>query len=70
MEIDLSVVLLVHFREPCELKKLALVFHVFFPGNSDRLMFKSLLSLSPGCKVTYKTSDRDIWENLAFNVRK
>ena len=70
MEIDLSVVLLVHFREACELKKLALIFLVFFYGNSDRLMFKSTLCLSPGCKVTYKTSDRDVWEHLAFNVSK
>ena len=31
-------------------------------------MFKSPLSLPPGCQVTYKTSDRDVWENLAFNV--
>ena len=70
MEIDLSVVLLAHFRESCELKKLALIFLVFFQGSSDLLMFKSPLSLSPGCKVTYKTSDRDVWENLAFNVSK
>lgn len=49
MEIDLSLVLLVHFREACELKKLALIFLVFFSGNSDLLMFKSPLSLSPGC---------------------
>ena len=31
-------------------------------------MLKSSLSLHADCKVTFKTSNKDVWENLAFTV--
>ena len=51
LALSLAFVLLVHFRAMNLIKKLALIFLVFFQEKGDCLI--SLLSLSPGYKVIF-----------------